>query len=190
MRVFLSHANEDKAAAEATAFSLRDRGHKVFLDKDDLPPGQGYDQQIDRAVRASDAFVFLISPDSVAKGRYTLTELSFARRKWKNPNGRVLPVIIRTTPFDDIPAYLKAVTILEPLGNITAETSVAVDDLGRAAGARMLALRFMPFGAASGLLGGYFLSVFIGMVISGIFGTVSPLELRTRILSTSRVSMR
>ena len=126
MKIFLSHASEDKSAAESIAFSLRSRGHKVFLDRDDLPPGQSYDQQIERAVKESDILIFLVSPSSVTSGRYTLTELAFARRKWQNPNGRILPVIARKTPFDEIPSYLKAVTLLEPLGNITAETCAAV----------------------------------------------------------------
>jgi tetratricopeptide (TPR) repeat protein len=77
----------------------------------------------------SDIFIFLISSDSVAEGRYTLTELTFARHKWPDPNGRVLPVMGRNTPFEQIPSYLKAVTVLEPVGNITAETSAAVEGL-------------------------------------------------------------
>jgi SH3-like domain-containing protein len=127
MRVFLCHATQDKAAAESITFSLRARGHKVFLDRDDLPPGGSFDQRIERAVKQSDIFVFLITPDSVAEGRYTLTELSFARRNWPDPNGRVLPVMSRRTPLDQVPAYLKAVTILEPSGSISAETSAAVE---------------------------------------------------------------
>jgi len=43
MKIFLSYASEDKAIAEQIAFSLRSRGHLVFLDRDDLPPGQSYD---------------------------------------------------------------------------------------------------------------------------------------------------
>jgi len=115
--------------AESITFSLRSRGHKVFLDRDDLPPGQSYDQQIERAVADSDVFIFLVTPESVTKGRYTLTELTFARRKWRYPHGHVLPVMARKTPFDEIPPYLKAVIILEPLGNITAETAAQVDSL-------------------------------------------------------------
>jgi hypothetical protein len=34
-----------------------------------LPPGGSYDEQIERAVKESDVFVFLISPDSIADGR-------------------------------------------------------------------------------------------------------------------------
>jgi len=152
MRIFLSHANEDKAVAESIAFSLRNRGHEVFLDRDDLPPGASYDQRIERAVKDSEIFIFLISPDSIADGRYTLTELSFARRKWKDPSGRLLPVMARKTPIDQIPSYLKAITILEPLGNVTAETSAAVDDLGRSSYARKVASQFAAVGAIAGAM--------------------------------------
>lgn len=132
MHIFLSYASPDKGAAESIAFSLRNRGYKVFLDRDDLPAGQSYDEQIWRAVKKSQFFIFLISPDSVAEGRYALTELKFARRKWNEPSGRVLPVLVRKTPLDTVPSYLKAVTILEPAGNIAAETSATIDDMRQA----------------------------------------------------------
>ena len=126
MKIFLSYASQDRAVAESIAFSLRGRGHKVFLDRDNLPPGKSYDEQIESAVNESEIFVFLISPDSVEHGRYSLTELTFARRKWPDPNGRVLPVMVRKTPLEQIPPYLTAVSYLEPVGNIAAETSSTV----------------------------------------------------------------
>jgi TIR domain len=130
MKIFLSYASEDRSIAEAIAFSLRDRGHEVFLDRDGLRAGEGFDRSIERAVNKSNIFIFLISPEAVAEGRYTLTELTFARQKWPSPSGHVLPVRVRTTPRDQIPSYLKAVTILEPHGNVAAETSAKVDQMG------------------------------------------------------------
>jgi TIR domain len=132
MKIFVSHASEDKAAAESITFSLRNRGHVVFLDRDDLPAGNTYDQRIENAIKDSELFIFLISPSSLAQGRYTLTELALARRKWPNPNRHILPIMTVKTPFNVIPEYLKAVTILEPQGNITPETSAAVDALASA----------------------------------------------------------
>jgi hypothetical protein len=128
-KIFLTYASEDRAAGESIAFSLRERGYTVFLDRDTLPPGESFDQQIERAVNDSDIFIFLISPDSIAEGRYTLTELTFARRKWQSPKNRVLPVMARKTPLEGVPSYLKAVTILEPQGNVAAETSAAVEKM-------------------------------------------------------------
>ena len=69
MQIFLSYASEQKAIAEPIAFSLRKRGHQVFLDRDDLPAGQSFDDQIAAAIAASDFFIFLASPESVAKDR-------------------------------------------------------------------------------------------------------------------------
>jgi TIR domain len=129
MKIFLSYASEDRSTAEAIAFSLRDRGHEVFLDRDGLRVGEGFDKSIEQAVNNSNIFIFLISPQSVAEGRYTLTELTFARQKWPSPSGHVLPVRVRTTLRNQIPSYLKAVTILEPQGNVAAETSAKVDQM-------------------------------------------------------------
>lgn len=131
MRIFLSYASEDRAAAEPLALLLRGEGHTVFFDRDDLPPGGSYDARIRAAIRASDLLVFLVSPDSVAAGAYTLTELGIARRRWPHPAGRVLPVLLRPTPIETIPVYLRAVTLVEPEGNLAADVADAIDDAAR-----------------------------------------------------------
>ena len=151
MRIFLSHASQDKEVAESIAFSLRGRGHKVFLDRDNLPPGGSYDQQIENAVNDSDVFVFLVSPDSVARGRYSLTELTFARRKWPDPTGCVLPVMVRNTPLEEVPQYLRAVSFLEPVGNIAAETSSQSTTCALQKGARTSCLSDMLLAVFLGL---------------------------------------
>jgi hypothetical protein len=129
MRIFMSYASEQKADAEAVAFSLRSRGHMVFFDRDDLPEGTSYDDRIAAAIDRSDLMIFLISPAAIAEGRYTLTELRFARYKWRHPGGRVLPVMMEVTPLPAVPSYLRAVSILEPQGNKAAEVAFAVERL-------------------------------------------------------------
>ena len=129
MRIFLSYPSELKATAEPIAFSLRSRGHKVFLDKDDLPAGRSYDEQIQKAIEGSDVLIYLISPASVEKGRFTLTEMEFARAAWAHPANRVLPVMIEPTDMMKIPSFLKGVTILKPHGNVTAEVAAAAERL-------------------------------------------------------------
>ena len=131
MKIFLSYASEDRDMAEAVVHSLRGRKHTVFLDRSDLPPGGSYEDRIEAAIQASDVLVFLISRHSVARGRFTLTELAIAERRWPHADGRVLPVRINSdaVSMDEIPTYLRAVTILEPAGNIAAETAIAVSAL-------------------------------------------------------------
>jgi TIR domain len=121
MRIFLSYASEDKDSAEQLYLALIASGHQVFFDRATLPPGGDFNSRIRQAVRESDLLIFLISPHSVARSSYALTELSFARDKWPHPLKSVLPVMLRETAFGSIPNYLKAITVLEPQGNVAAE---------------------------------------------------------------------
>ena len=130
MRVFLSYASEDRKQAEAIYLSLRGQGHTVFFDRTDLPPGEEYDARIRRGIERSQLLVFLVSPYSLDAGSYTLTELDIARKTWEHPTGKVLPVVVRPTPLDRIPPYLKSVTLLETEGNIVATVADAVHRIG------------------------------------------------------------
>jgi hypothetical protein len=129
MKVFLSYASEDRPQAEEIQLALAGAGHEVFFDRQSLPAGGDYHARIKASVDAADRFVFLISPDAVDPGGYTLTEMGYARSRWPHPKGHVLPVLLRPTPFAAIPAYLKSVTVLEPSGNAAAEVVAAVEQL-------------------------------------------------------------
>src|SRR5262249_4063802 len=113
--IFLSYAHEQRPIAEEVCVALSVRGYDVFFDRSTLQAGVEYDAQIQRAVEECDLFVFLISPESLEPGSYTLTELGFAKGRWKNPSGRVLPVMASPTLLNSrVDAYLRAVTILYP----------------------------------------------------------------------------
>ena len=145
MRIFLSYASDDRSVAERINLALNEEGHDVFFDRTDLPPGEGYNKLIRDQLRQSDRVVFLLSPASVTPGRYTLTELRFAEQKWPHPQGRVLPVMIAPTDFDDVPNYLKAVNILDPKGDVAAEVAsvLARSDAGGRRRILVLALAFV-----------------------------------------------
>ena len=132
MKIFLSYPSAHRETAESLCYELQAEGHHVFFDKEDLLAGQSYNERIRTAIDESDLFIFMITPESVTKGKYTLTELKLASRKWPNPAGHALPVMLKPTPFEDVPAYLKAVTVLTPEGNVTAEILMEVADLAAA----------------------------------------------------------
>lgn len=129
MKVFLSYAREQRAIAEEVSTAIAVRGHDVFFDQYSLNAGLEYDATIQKEIKERDLFVFLISPDSMPGEGYVRTELGFAKRKWRNPSGKVLPVMARPTLLAEVDAYLRAVTILYPQGNIAAEVSASVDAL-------------------------------------------------------------
>ena len=151
MRIFLSYPSDERDVAERLNVALIQQGHDVFFDRADLPPGLEYDQAIANAIAASDLFVFLITPASVSPGRYTLTEVKLAEERWPNPDGRVLPVMLRPTEMAAVPNYLKAVNILMPRGDAVAETAHEVKRLTRRLGlTNRLVRRFRsPVGIAA-----------------------------------------
>jgi hypothetical protein len=129
LRIFLSYSSAQLVVAQQVDMALTTNGHDVFFDRTDLPPGGEFHNAIHEAIRSSDLFVFLISPESVSKGSYARTELQYAQATWRNPVGRVLPVLAVETDFSAIPEYLKGCTFLRPDGNLAAEVTEAVNDL-------------------------------------------------------------
>ena len=128
MRIFLSYASEDREVAEEIYQTLIAPRRSVFFDKEDLVAGSEYHRKLRLAVTKSDIFVFLLSPDSIAKGRYTLTELRYAQDKWPDPHRHVLPVVVRE-PRGKVPPYLNKVKPCRPEGDTAADVLKAVDEL-------------------------------------------------------------
>lgn len=120
MHIFLSYSSNDRDIAEDIRLRILALQHAVFFDGKDLVPGMEYDNRIAQEIERTDLFIFLISPDSLTDDRYALTELGMAERRWPHPSTHVLPVMVRQTPMDQIPRYLKAVTILQRSGDIPA----------------------------------------------------------------------
>jgi hypothetical protein len=165
VRIFLCYSSDEREAATRIELALLARGHDVFRDRSDLAAGQEFDATIARSIEESDLFIFLITPASVAQGRYTLSELRMASRKWPNPSTRVLPVLLQPTPLSAIPQYLRAVSFLEPQGDVGAEVADAVEHLRTVQPVRIsrrrLAVTSVPIVAAAaaaawtfGLFGG------------------------------------
>ena len=74
--IFLSYPSLLGETAERIELSLKGEGYAVFRDRSALPPGESFDARIHAAVGESDLFVFLITPESVSPGRYTLDRKS------------------------------------------------------------------------------------------------------------------
>lgn len=128
MRIFISYSSKYRDLCERLQLALEADGrHEVFVDRSQLTPGQPFDTTLRKGIEECELFIFLLSPESVALGSYALAELDIAKARWRHPGGHVLPVKVAPTPKEAIPAYLRAVTILEPLGDVVAETVAAVE---------------------------------------------------------------
>lgn len=177
MIIFLSYASDQRDAAEQVNLALTGSGHKVFFDRESLPAGDDYHMRIRKAVEDSDAFVFLISPKSVTAGCYALTELKYARQRWPDPRRKVLPVMIERTEYRQIPNYLKAVTVLEPEGNVPAEVVAELDKWSVSGEARHTHTVPPPQdgltqSAAAGSIGVARIGRFAGAAVLSFFGLI------------------
>jgi hypothetical protein len=68
LRVFLCHASEDKDAVWLLHRKLQDSGFRPWLDKEDLVPGQDWDMEITKAVRAAHVILVCLSPRFEKRG--------------------------------------------------------------------------------------------------------------------------
>ncbi|MGH8509541.1 MAG: TIR domain-containing protein [Gammaproteobacteria bacterium] len=138
MKIFLSYASEQSELAKEIALALRAENHTVFFDRSALAAGEAYNVDIRKAIENSQLFIFLVSPHSVTAGRYTLTELDFAERKWPRPWGYVLSVMVIPTTKAEIPPYLRAGTVLQPSGNLAATIAAEVHRIPKSGWQRIL----------------------------------------------------
>lgn len=154
LKIFLCHAHADRAVAEEIAQALKNDGHTVFFDKDSLPPASDYNEQIRKAIQQANRFLFLISSASLGEGKFTLSELAFARERWPNAEGAVYPVLIdKSVDIASVPAYLRSVHILQVEGNAPVEVVAALDKSRRVSASCVLAAGALALSAiAAGLV--------------------------------------
>jgi WD40 repeat protein len=64
--VFISYSRRDKAFVLQLHEALQRRGRSAWVDWEGIPPSAEWMKEISGAIEASDAFIFVIGPDSVA----------------------------------------------------------------------------------------------------------------------------
>ncbi len=151
MKLFISYPSDQKDLAERLRLALEAEHHSVFTDRSELKEGQPYHEALREAIESAEAMLFLITPRSIAPGSYALAELDIAQRRWRRPGGHLLPVMVTPTPIEDLPPYLRSVTLLQPRGDLVAETVAAVARLRRSLPRRSLLAAVALLLAAAGV---------------------------------------
>ena len=101
-RVFLSYSRRDAPVARRVVTALEGRRVDAWVDWEDIPPSADWWREVCAAIEATDAFVFLISPESVAS-RVCTDEVLHAVRHGK----RLIPVVCHD--IGELPPALDAV---------------------------------------------------------------------------------
>lgn len=135
MRIFIGFAEAQREVAEELGTALRGQGHEVMVDNDDYPPGATPSERQRAAVESATRFIFLVSPESLARGSNALAALSIARRKWPNPKDGVMAVVAQ--PGTELPEYLRMANVFIPEGALVPEVVNAIYYSRRVPGGRL-----------------------------------------------------
>ena len=118
---FVSYSRRDGAFVAQLKEALEARGRNVWIDADDIPAGAPWRQELGTGIEAADAFVFVISPDSVVSPE-CLQELTRATELGK----RLVPVLHEATT--SVPPALAALQYVDVAQNRDLALSVAEID--------------------------------------------------------------
>ena len=100
--VFVSYSRRDGEFVARLAADLEARGKSVWVDTQGIGDGEVFPDAIRRAIERSNAFVFVISPESVAS-RYCENEVEYAHQLQK----RVVPVLLEQVEDERLPEAIR-----------------------------------------------------------------------------------
>jgi hypothetical protein len=81
LRIFLSYAHADIAPIRGLYQELINKGYDVWLDEENLIPGQEWEIEIEKALRNSDVILVCLSINSVSKEGFVQKEFRYALDK-------------------------------------------------------------------------------------------------------------
>lgn len=99
--VFISYSRKDREFADRIVGYLKEKGHKIWMDKDRILGGAKYPQEIAAGIGASDFILLLISKNSIGS-KWVEREIYYALSK----NKKIVPLLM---DFAEIPEGLKLV---------------------------------------------------------------------------------
>jgi hypothetical protein len=102
LKIFLSYSRTDAAFAQELLEALELLGFDAYLDKEDIAPGEPWEERLSSLIRLADTVVFVISPSSLASEHCTW-EMEETARAGK----RLVPVMLAAVPDNEVPERLR-----------------------------------------------------------------------------------
>ncbi len=115
--VFISYSQKNADFARKLNLKLQTFGKNTWFDQESLVGASNFEEEILKGISASENFVFVISPQSVASD-FCAKEVAHANRH----NKRFIPILLEETPVEQIPLELKSVQWID-FKNKTFETA-------------------------------------------------------------------
>ena len=94
--LFISYSRKDSKTAQKLIAALKDMGHHVWVDWESILPASDWLEQIYHGIEGADAFIVLVSPNSI-KSEVCNVEVGHAALN----NKRIVPVMIKQVKPED-----------------------------------------------------------------------------------------
>src|SRR5262245_43285259 len=105
-RVFVSYSRKDASIVREIVNALKEQGLTVWSD-DSHTAGTDWATDIEKALRQTDAFIFVISPESLESPSVNF-ELGVAlSRSADSPDLRIIPVMVKKVDQKALPPLLR-----------------------------------------------------------------------------------
>jgi len=89
-KIFVSYSRKDSVAARKLINAFKEMLYDVWVDWEDIPPATRWMDQIEEGIEKSDAFIFFISPASIASEVCNI-EINHAAKY----NKRIIPIVLK-----------------------------------------------------------------------------------------------
>jgi WD40 repeat protein len=101
-KLFVSYSRKDSVAARKLIDAFKSIEQEVWVDWESIPPAVDWLEQIFGGIEQADAFVFMVSPDSIAS-EVCKVEIGHAVKN----NKRIIPIVLRDVKPQDAPENIR-----------------------------------------------------------------------------------
>src|SRR5512138_3026978 len=101
-KLFVSYSRKDSVVARRLIESFRSIQQEVWVDWESIPPAVDWLEQIFRGIEEADAFIFMVSPDSIAS---EVCKVEIGRAVQNNK--RIIPIVLRDVNPNDAPENIR-----------------------------------------------------------------------------------
>jgi len=91
-KLFISYSRKDRSFVERLSVALKASGQDIWVDLQDIRPSEDWLNAIHSAIEGADAFVFVVSFDSVDPTSVCVQEINHAVAH----NKRIIPIVCRS----------------------------------------------------------------------------------------------